>query len=79
MPRASAGSLSVVVPVFNEEESLRPLHREISEALQNRFAAADQGCQAADGFSVSLVIRDRFGQNHSEQKCKVGVLRFIIR
>lgn len=34
MSRASAGSLSVVVPVFNEEESLRVLHREISETLQ---------------------------------------------
>jgi len=38
MPRASADSrsrsLSVVVPVFDEEESLRPLHREISETLQ---------------------------------------------
>ena len=34
MPRASAGSVSVVIPIFNEEESLRLLHREISETLQ---------------------------------------------
>jgi glycosyltransferase involved in cell wall biosynthesis len=34
VPRAFAHSLSIVIPVFNEEESLRPLHQEITETLQ---------------------------------------------
>jgi glycosyltransferase involved in cell wall biosynthesis len=34
VPQASAHFLSIVIPVFNEEESLRLLHGEISENLQ---------------------------------------------
>ncbi len=37
---------------------------EITEPLQDGFAAANQGRQASDGFSIGLVVSDRLCENH---------------
>lgn len=37
MSESSKTLLSIVVPVFNEAENLRPLHEEITRAMQGRF------------------------------------------
>jgi glycosyltransferase involved in cell wall biosynthesis len=37
MPESGKTLISIVIPVFNEAENLRPLHSEIMQAMQDRF------------------------------------------
>ena len=55
-----------------------PAALEVAEALQDRFAAADQGCQAADGLAVGLVVGHRLGQHHLGQEGEIGVLGLVV-
>jgi hypothetical protein len=51
---------------------------EVPEALQNGFAAADEGGQAPDGLAVCLVVRDRFGEHHLGKEGEIGIGGFAV-
>ena len=49
---SSAPALAVVIPVFDEEESLRPLHRELDASLGGIEGGVERIC-ADDGGGFS--------------------------
>ncbi|HOC73922.1 MAG TPA: glycosyltransferase, partial [Candidatus Hydrogenedentes bacterium] len=53
-------SVSIVVPVYNEEESLRPLHAEITAALGRTPAVAD----------YEIILVDDGSRDRSVEVCR---------